>query len=32
MRLTLECYILLFFTGAFLGWVMEVVCKRWSAS
>ena len=27
MRLTLECYILLFFTGAFLGWVMEVVCK-----
>ena len=27
MRLTLECYVLLFFTGAFLGWVMEVVCK-----
>lgn len=27
MRLTLECYILLFFTGAFLGWMMEVVCK-----
>lgn len=27
MRLTVECYILLFFTGAFLGWVMEVVCK-----
>src|SRR5699024_2797271 len=27
MRLTLECYVLLFFTGAFLGWVLEVVCK-----
>lgn len=27
MRLTVECYILLFFTGAILGWVMEVVCK-----
>ena len=27
MRATVECYILLFFTGAFLGWVMEVACK-----
>lgn len=27
MPLELECYILLFFSGAVLGWIMEVACK-----
>ncbi len=27
MRATIECYILLFFVTAMLGWVMEVTCK-----
>lgn len=27
MREIVECYVLMFFVGAFFGWVMEVLCK-----
>ena len=27
MRQVAECYVLLFFAMAILGWLMEVVCK-----